>query len=193
DDDRLRVEHARHRGGVRKHPADERIDDVERRDVDQHAARAMLHDLLRQLFLQRDRGAVVHIHLDRRDQTLPNLQNRNALHLVSFYGFATTALPVRPRARRKASARVAFVTTTVSSTPRWTMVCAICGRMPLMMQSAPIRRAAATVFSRCCAVSVSTVGTPVMSMIASSAPRCTIASSRLSMMTCARWLSSVPI
>ena len=35
-----------------------------------------------------------------------------------------------------------------------------------MMQSAPISRAAATVFSRCCAVSVSTVGTPVMSMIA---------------------------
>ena len=35
-----------------------------------------------------------------------------------------------------------------------------------MMQSAPIRRAAVTVFSRCWAVSVSTVGTPVMSMIA---------------------------
>ena len=46
------------------------------------------------------------------------------------------------------------------------MVCAICGRMPLMMHSAPISRAAATVFSRCCATSVSTVGTPVMSMIA---------------------------
>ena len=46
------------------------------------------------------------------------------------------------------------------------MVCAICGRMPLMMQSAPISRAAATVFSRCWAVSVSTVGTPVMSMMA---------------------------
>ena len=46
------------------------------------------------------------------------------------------------------------------------MVCAICGRMPLMMQSAPISRAAATVLSRCWATSVSTVGTPVMSMIA---------------------------
>ena len=46
------------------------------------------------------------------------------------------------------------------------MVCAICGRMPLMMQSAPMRRAAATVFIRCCATSVSTVGTPVMSMMA---------------------------
>ena len=49
------------------------------------------------------------------------------------------------------------------------MVCAICGRMPLMMQSAPIRRAAATVLSRCWATRVSTVGTPVMSMIAISA------------------------
>ncbi len=34
------------------------------------------------------------------------------------------------------------------------------------MQSAPIMRIAATVLSKCCAVSVSTVGTPVMSMIA---------------------------
>ena len=49
------------------------------------------------------------------------------------------------------------------------MVWAICGRMPLMMQSAPIRRAAATVLSRCWATSVSTVGTPVMSMMAMSA------------------------
>ncbi len=56
------------------------------------------------------------------------------------------------------------------------MVCAICGRMPLMMQSAPISRAAATVFSRCCATSVSTVGTPVMSMMAISAPVSTMRS-----------------
>ena len=46
------------------------------------------------------------------------------------------------------------------------MVWAICGRMPLMMQSAPISRAAVTVLSRCWATSVSTVGTPVMSMMA---------------------------
>ena len=39
-----------------------------------------------------------------------------------------------------------------------------------MMQSAPIRRAAVTVFSRCWATRVSTVGTPVMSMMAISAP-----------------------
>ena len=73
------------------------------------------------------------------------------------------------------------------------MVCAICGRMPLMMHSAPIRRAAATVFIRCCATSVSTVGTPVMSRMATVASFSTIASSRLSITICVRSLSSVPI
>ena len=77
-----------------------------------------------------------------------------------------TARPVRVSAIANASASVALVTTSPRSTPRCTMVCAICGRMPLMMQSAPISRAAATVLSRCCATSVSTVGTPVMSMMA---------------------------
>src|SRR4029453_5576371 len=37
DDDRLGIEHPRHRGNVAEHPADERVDDLERRDVDQHA------------------------------------------------------------------------------------------------------------------------------------------------------------
>ena len=73
------------------------------------------------------------------------------------------------------------------------MVWAICGRMPLMMQSAPISRAAATVLSRCCATSVSTVGTPVMSMMAMPAPVVTICCSRLSITTCVRALSSVPM
>ena len=73
------------------------------------------------------------------------------------------------------------------------MVCAICGRMPLMMQSAPISRAAVTVLSRCWATSVSTVGTPVMSMMAMSAPVSTMRCSRLSITTCVRALSSVPI
>ena len=62
-----------------------------------------------------------------------------------------------------------------------------------MMQSAPIRRAAATVLSRCWATSVSTVGTPVMSMIAIAESVSTIFSSRLSITTCVRALSSVPI
>jgi hypothetical protein len=93
---------------------------------------------------------------------------------------------------RNASASVALVVTCPRSTPRWTMVCAICGRMPLMMQSAPMRRVAATVFRRCCATSVSTVGTPVMSMIAIAAPVSTIFCRSDSMTICVRALSSVP-
>ena len=77
--------------------------------------------------------------------------------------------------------------------PRCTIVCAICGRMPLMMQSAPISCAAATVLSRCCATSVSTVGTPVISMTAMLEPVATSRSSRLSITTWVRSLSSVPI
>ena len=73
------------------------------------------------------------------------------------------------------------------------MVWAICGRMPLMMQSAPISRMAVTVLSRCCATSVSTVGTPVMSMIAISAPVSTIRCSSDSITICVRALSRVPI
>ena len=73
------------------------------------------------------------------------------------------------------------------------MVWAICGRMPLMMQSAPISRAAVTVLMRCWAVSVSTVGTPVMSRMATSAPVSTMRWSSVSMTTWVRALSSVPI
>ncbi len=109
-----------------------------------------------------------------------------------FAGRRATSSVLRS-ASVKASASVALVDTADRSTPRCTMVCAICGRMPLMMQSAPIRRAAATVFSRCWATSVSTVGTPVMSMIAMAAPVRTIACSRLSITTCVRALSSVPM
>ncbi len=73
------------------------------------------------------------------------------------------------------------------------MVCAIWGRMPLMMHSAPMSRAALTVFSRCCATRVSTVGTPVMSTMAIDAPVSTMRWSRLSITTCVRSLSSVPM
>ncbi len=73
------------------------------------------------------------------------------------------------------------------------MVCAICGRMPLMMQSAPISCAAATVLSKCCATSVSTVGTPVMSITAMLEPVATSRCSSVSITTWVRSLSSVPI
>ena len=110
-----------------------------------------------------------------------------------FVSALPTLRPVRESATRKASASVAFVVTSPRSTPRCTMVCAICGRMPLMMHSAPIRRVAVTVLSRCCAVIVSTVGTPVMSMMAIAAPVSTMRCSSVSITICVRALSSVPI
>ena len=105
---------------------------------------------------------------------------------------STMALSVRRSASPSASAMVALETT-FSSRPRWTIVWAICGRMPLRMQSAPISRAAEIVLIRCCATRVSTVGTPVMSMMAISAPEATMRSSRFSITICVRALSSVPI
>lgn len=73
------------------------------------------------------------------------------------------------------------------------MVCAMAGRIPETMHSAPISRAAATVFIRCWATSESTVGTPVMSRMAYAARWSTMASSRLSITTWLRALSRVPI
>ena len=78
----------------------------------------------------------------------------------------TTSTPLLRSACRSASARLALVAMSPNSMPSATIVCAICGRMPEMMHSAPISRAATTVLSRCWATWVSTAGTPVMSMMA---------------------------
>src|SRR5262245_60349515 len=83
DDGRLRVEDARHRGDVAEHPADEGIDDLERRDVDEHAARAMLRDPLGEIVLQGHRETVVHVHLDGDEQAVTHLEDRDALHRTS--------------------------------------------------------------------------------------------------------------
>jgi hypothetical protein len=79
-----------------------------------------------------------------------------------------------------------------NSMPSDTIVCATCGRMPEMMHSAPSSRAALTVLRRCCATSVSTVGTPVMSITAWSAPVATSVSRSLSITSWVRAESSVP-
>ena len=79
-----------------------------------------------------------------------------------------------------------------NSMPSDTIVCATCGRIPLMMASAPSRRTALAVLSRCWATSVSTVGTPVMSSTAWSAPVATSVSSSRSMTSWVRAESRVP-
>src|SRR3954447_5198463 len=206
DDDGVGVENARNRGDIVQHAADETVDDFKRRDIDQHAARIMLDDLRGEVFFQRGRKPVVHVDLDRDEKRAPEFEDRNAIHgyapcppvfrsgldPVSTFLILVTVRPVWRSATAKASASEALEIT-FSSTPRCTMVCAIWGRMPLIRQSAPIRRAAATVFSRCWAVRVSTVGMPVMSMIAISASTSTMVCSRFSITTWVRWLSSVPI
>src|SRR5512139_3002351 len=62
DDDGLRVHEPGHRGDRAEHPADEGVDDVERRDVDEHAARARSRDLGGEIVLQRQGELVVHVH-----------------------------------------------------------------------------------------------------------------------------------
>src|SRR5262249_7564939 len=141
-----------------------RVDHLQRRDVDEHTARAGGRDARRQIVLQREREVIAHIYLNRHQEVLAHLQDGNALERHAF--FVATLRPSWRIAMANASASVALVMTFDRSTPRCTMVCAICGRMPETMHSAPIRRAAATVLRRCCATSVSTVGTPVMSMMA---------------------------
>ena len=80
-----------------------------------------------------------------------------------------------------------------NSMPSDTIVCAICGRMPEMMHSAPISWAATTVLRMCWATWVSTAGTPVMSRIAYGEPVSTSACSSRSITTWERAESSVPI
>ena len=79
-----------------------------------------------------------------------------------------------------------------NSIPSATTVWAIWGRMPEMMHSAPISRAATTVFSRCWATWVSTAGTPVMSMMAWAEPVSTSVWRSFSITTWVRAESKVP-
>src|SRR5690606_15676220 len=166
----FRIQHARAAGDAVAHAAHDAVDDLDGGDIDQHPMRAVLHEPGSEILLERRGHAVVHVYLYGDQQRVAELQNGNSIHDMRAQArcsalIGTTVRLTRRSARASASANVALETT-FSSTPRCTMVCAICGRMPLTMQSAPINRAAATVLSRCCAVSVSTVGTPVISMMA---------------------------
>ncbi len=80
DDDGDRVEHARHGGDVVQHAADEGVDDFQRGYVDHDAARAIGHDALRQIVLQRHGQPVVHVDLDRDQQAIADLQDRYFAH-----------------------------------------------------------------------------------------------------------------
>src|SRR5690606_24688276 len=189
DDDGLGIHDARKAGNRTDHPSDERIDHIQCRDIDEYGTGRSLTDPLGKIVLQRKGKLVVHVDLDGDQQEVTHPQDWYAFHYTALL----TVSPERRSASASASARDALVTMPWRSSPRWTIVCAICGRTPLMMQSAPIRRIAVTVLSRCCATSVSTVGTPVMSMMAISEPVSTMRCNNDSITTWVRCESSVPI
>src|SRR5438552_3006130 len=74
------VEDPRHARDVAQHAADERVHDLERRDVDEDAVGPMLDDHLGEVVLKGEGQAVVHVHLYGHEQELPHLENRDALH-----------------------------------------------------------------------------------------------------------------
>ena len=96
-----------------------------------HTARRCLADALGEVVLQRHGEFVVHVHLDRDQQEVAHAQDGDAFHQVAL----VTVRPARFNASASASARFALVTMPCRSRPRCTMVCAICGRTPLMMAS----------------------------------------------------------
>ncbi|CAM5279093.1 hypothetical protein STENM327S_01690 [Streptomyces tendae] len=98
-------------------------------------------------------------------------------------------MPCRVRACARASARVARVVIDPEVDAEVDDGLGDGGAGPETMHSAPIRRAAATVFIRCCATSESTVGTPVMSRIGVPGPLGHDRSSRFSITTWLRALS----
>src|SRR5262245_26437763 len=109
DDDGLRVQDARHVRDVPQGAADERIDDLEGGDVDEHAPRAVLDDLVGQLVLQRHHEPVVHLDLNGDEQELPHLEDGDALagglavkHARRFSSRWRRRGPSRARARRRA-------------------------------------------------------------------------------------------
>ena len=82
-------------GDVGQHAADEGIHHLERADVDQHAPRAGAGDAVGQVVLQRQGELVVHVHLDRDQEELAHLEDRNAVHGGLDYarGAVTRATP----------------------------------------------------------------------------------------------------
>src|SRR5215831_18047580 len=79
DDNGLSVENLRYARDVAEHPADEAVDDLERRNVDQDPAGARGYDLLGEILLERHRQAVVHIDLDRDEEGPSELEDWNAV------------------------------------------------------------------------------------------------------------------
>src|SRR3569832_2482287 len=188
------IEDAGHGGEIGDDATDERIHQLQRRDVQQDAFRTGLFDFPEQIVLQRQCQLIIHFNLDGDEQKLAHLQNRNSVHRR----YCSTLLrcivtPVRLSASASASAKVALVVTPSRSTPRWTMVCAICERIPQKKHTTPNKQNADTNKSRSRATNKTTDGTPVISMMATSAPVSTMRCCKASVTIWVRALSNVPL
>ena len=178
-----------------EHPPDERVDDLHGRDVDDDARGAGRDDALGQVLLQRAAPIwscrSIWIETSRMSPIL-----RIGTRSIRLRARAAAAddldAAVPQRVQQRVGEAWPWSAMSPNSMPSATIVCAICGRMPEMMHSAPISRAATTVLSRCWATWVSTAGTPVMSMIACCEPVSTRVCSSFSITTWVRAESRVP-
>ncbi len=81
DDHGLRIEDAGHGRDVAEHAADEGVDHLQRGNVDQHAAGALVATIfVGEIVLQGHRQLIVHVDLDGDQQTIAQTQNRDAVH-----------------------------------------------------------------------------------------------------------------
>ena len=83
DERGFRTEDLRHARDVGDHASDERIDHLERGDVDQHAPAGMPLNRIGEVVLQSQGELVVHVDLDGDEQELAHAQERDALHVRS--------------------------------------------------------------------------------------------------------------
>src|SRR5919108_1240646 len=178
---------------------DERIDDVQRADVDDQPPRALPADALGEVVPQREDLAVAQVGLDRGDQILALTKDRDRCFCVQASASldAPRASLARYPIMRSASSRPPWRSPTVfimlRSTPRSTSVCAILDERPVMIALAPISRAASTVWTRWFATFRSIVATPVMSITTTRARLDWIAPSSCSVSWRARGESRTPI
>src|SRR5439155_1045002 len=170
DDHGLCPAQADHVGDVAQHTGGEGIHHVERRHVDDDAARPKASHLLHQSIAELQQVGVGEGRLDAGDQVGSLLEDGD-FHGPPPYGVGvpvsatgTTLYPSRCSASSMPPCRSPTVFIFPRSTPMLTRVWAISGDNPVTMTVAPRSRDASTVSTRWLATFESMAATPVMSM-----------------------------
>src|SRR6185437_16679919 len=76
------VKHPCHGSNVRQHSPNERIDDLQGGDINENAGCACFRNFLREIILQLQRKAIVHINLNGDQQEVSHAQDWNTFHLL---------------------------------------------------------------------------------------------------------------